>query len=134
MNDLVTTLVTTAQQMVDGARKAIREVKGENAEAQQIYIPIIVGKTNLKITVESGPITEAANAIHAAQIASRQHPSMSREEAIQRAAHALIREASLLKESHTVPGQPEDWRGDMDAKENHDEMMQIAAVLLRGEA
>jgi hypothetical protein len=130
MNDLVSKLVNTAAEMVDGARSALRDTGHPSPEAQQLYIPVIVGKSNLKVTIESGPLTEAANAILSAQVKSRQHPSMSREDAIHKAAHCLLREAALLKETHTIPSDPENWRGDEDAKDNHDEMIAIAKRLL----
>ncbi len=131
MSDKITAIFDAAQALVEGARQALRDTGHPEPQTQQLYIPIIIGGRDLKIIIESGPLTEAANAIQTAQMRSKQAPTMQRDEAIRRAADLLLREAMLLKQSHTLPDQPEDWRGDEEAKQQHDDLLNVAKALLR---
>ena len=127
-HDLITPLVEAANAVVEGARKAASQV---GQSISDLRVPIIVGGTDLRIIVEAGPKTAAANAVEIAVAKAGGKPTMRRDDAVRAAADIISVMATELKAAHTLRGE---WGTDIVAKMSHDEMLTVVDALNRGAA
>lgn len=119
-------LDAAATEILNIAVKAFEEA---GQPVGDLYLPIIIGGTDRRIAIESGPSIAASNAIHQAQGRAGQAPTMTHNDAVRKAADLLAAHAESLKESHTVGGA---WPDDNDAREHYDNMLTVIDGLKRG--
>lgn len=128
-HDLITPLVEAATTIVAATRKAAEDA---GQPISDLRIPIVVGKSDLRIVIESGPKIAATNAVAMAQIGSGSTPGMSRDDAIQAASDIISVIATELRQAHSRYGE---WpNGESEAKQSHDEMLAVVAALKGGAA
>lgn len=127
--DLIAPLVLAAEAIV----LSVREVAVSTGQPiSDLRIPIVVGKSDLRIIIESGPKIAASNAVDMAQMVAGGTPRMSREDAVQAAADIIAVIASELQQAHSRYGV---WpNGETAAKASHDEMLAVVAGLKGGAA
>jgi len=127
--DMIQPLVDAASAIV----KAVREA-GETTSQTigDLRIPIVLGGSDLRIVIESGPRTAAANAVNMAHQKAGGDPRLSRDDAVQLAADIIAVIATELKEAHSRYGV---WpAGNEGAKASYDEMLTVVASLKGGAA
>lgn len=130
MNDnMIAPLVEAAEAIV----RSVREVADSTGQPiSDLRIPIVVGKSNLRIVIESGPKIEASNTVAMVQIGSGSTPGMSRDDAIQAAADIISVIALELERAHSRYGV---WpNGETEAMRSHAEMVSVVAALTGGAA
>lgn len=127
-HDLVTPLVEAANAIVEAARGSAASV---GQSISDLRVPIIVGGTDLRIVIDAGPKTAAANATEIALAKAGGRPKLRREDAVRAAADIISVMATELKAAHALRGE---WGSDIDAKMSHDEMLQVVDALNRGAA
>lgn len=131
-NQSIENLHQAAKAIVRAARMAMKDSGDENPEQRQLYMPILIQGTDLRVVIESGPLTMSANALQTANMQAGGLPRMSYEDAVRRAADLLTHDAICLKEGHTNPADRDDWGQDGWVKERHDEMLEVVDALQRG--
>jgi hypothetical protein len=103
-NSPIEVLYKAAKEIVDGTRKVFRD-SGKNAE--EVRLPILIGGTDMRVTIEAGPKIAARNAIEQAQVKASGNPAPSVDaiHALNEAKALLAQYASDIKDSNTVGGQ-----------------------------
>lgn len=125
--DLIAPLVEAANAIVKVMRDTAKEL---DQSVGEVRIPIIVGGTGMRVTIEHGPRTAASNAIEVAQREAGGEPAMRLDDAIRIAADLLSCDAMELKAAHTIDGE---WPpGEEAVRDHHDEMLRVVHALNRG--